>query len=339
MGTDLSGIINSTPISLEYLAGRKIAIDAYNALYQFLSTIRQRDGTPLMDYNGKVTSHLSGIFYRTTRLIGLGIRPIYVFDGKPSELKRKTIEARSKVREDARKEWADALHKGDMEKARTKAQASSKLTNSMIEDSKHLLGLMGVPCIQAPGEGEAQASYLALKGEAYACASQDYDALLFGSPLLVKNFTMSGRRKLPRKDTYVDVMPELIDLNQNLTNLGITREKLIWMALLIGTDFNEGVKGIGAKKAYKIVKDSSTLNEVISKSGGEFEVDPEELQKFFMDPAVTDSDFDKGEFVQKELREFLKSRAFSPERIENSLKTLNRSYNDKGVQSRLDTFQ
>jgi len=292
-----------------------------------------------MDYNGKVTSHLSGIFYRTSRLMALGISPIYVFDGKPSVLKRSTIEARSKVRDDARRQWKDALQKGDMEKASMKAQASSRLTREMVEDSKRLLSHMGVPYMQAPSEGEAQAAFLATNGEAYACASQDYDALLFGSPLLVRNFTMSGRRKLPRKGIYTEVVPQLIDLQENTSSLGLTRQKLIWIALLVGTDFNDGVKGIGPKKAYKLVKECSTLDELMKKSGGEFEVDLGEVEALFLTPPMSEAPMEPGQFDLKELRDFLSSRAFSPERVENTINAISRAHREKGVQSRLDTFE
>jgi flap endonuclease-1 len=338
MGTDLSGLIASTPISLDSLAGKKIAIDSYNALYQFLSIIRQRDGTPLMDYNGKVTSHLSGLFYRTSKLLELGIRPIYVFDGKPSELKSATLAARAKVRSEAREKWKEALEKGDIEQARTKAQGASRLTREMVEESKKLLFLMGVPYLQAPGEGEAQAAILSCNGGAYAAASQDYDALLFGASLLIKNFTMSGKRKLPKKDIYVEVEPELIDLQKNLSLLGITRQKLIWMGMLVGTDFNEGVHGIGPKKAYKLVKECSSLSELVSKSSANFEVDPQALEDFFMHPLASDSPIEEGEFDAKGLREFLVSRAFSQERVQNTIGSILKSHNEKGIQSRLDSF-
>ncbi len=339
MGVDFSGVIESAPIALDQLAGKKVAVDAYNALYQFLSIIRQRDGTPLMDYNGKVTSHISGLFYRTARLLELGIRPVYVFDGPPPVLKRKTLALRQTIKEEARKEWKEAIERGDYETARSKAQATSRLTREMVEESKQLLSLMGVPHIQAPSEGEAQASALVLSGQAYACASQDYDSLLFGAPLLVKNFTMSGRRKLPKKDIYVEVEPELIDLGKNLSSLGITRQKLIWMGLLVGTDFNEGVHGIGPKKAYKLVKECSTLEEVIAKSSAVFEVEPMELENLFLHPDVKEFEIPNMIPDQKGLEQYLASRAFSPERVKNTIASISKSQSEKGIQSKLDAFE
>ena len=339
MGVDLSGVIESAPISLDQLAGKKIAVDAYNALYQFLSIIRQRDGTPLMDYNGKVTSHISGLFYRTARLLEMGIRPVYVFDGPPPALKRRTLIERQAIKEEARREWKEAVERGDLEAARSKAQATSRLTREMVEESKPLLTLMGVPHVQAPSEGEAQASALVLSGQAYACASQDYDSLLFGAPFLVKNFTMSGRRKLPKKDIYVEVEPELIDLGKNLSSLGLTREKLIWMGILVGTDFNEGVYGVGPKKAYKLVRECSSLEEAIAKSGANFEVEPNDLANLFLHPDVKEFAIPELAPDPKELEHYLASRAFSPERVRNTISAISKAISEKGVQSKLDAFE
>lgn len=133
---------------------------------------------------------------------------------------------------------------------------TARLTNEMIEQSKILLDYMGVPYINAPGEGEAQASYLVKKGDAYACASEDYDSLLFGSNVLVKNLSITGRRKLPNKPVYVKIRPERIFLDKTLSSLGINQDQFIALGLLVGTDFNNnGIPGIGPKKALKLVKE------------------------------------------------------------------------------------
>ena len=255
MGIDLSDIVEPRPCALKDFKARTIAIDGYNALYQFLSSIRQADGTPLTDSRGRVTSHLSGTFHRTANILEAGIRPVYVFDGKPNPLKAGTLQERRQRKERARAQWEEALKAGDMETARTKAQQTSKLTRDMVKQAKDLLDHMGVPWVDAEEDGEAQASYMAIKGEVYAAASQDYDSLLFGAPLLVRNLTLSGRRKMPRRNVYVDVVPEILKLSEVLAVLGITREQLVDMGVLMGTDFNQGVKGIGPKKALKLVKE------------------------------------------------------------------------------------
>src|SRR3990172_8979974 len=259
MGVDLSDLVTATPRTLEDLRGRSIAIDAFNTLYQFLSIIRQPDGTPLMDHQGRVTSHLSGIIYRTTNLLAVGIQPAFVFDGRPPTLKARTVEARGEVKRKAEREWQDALEKGDLARARTKAMQTSRLTGEMVGQSKRLLELLGLPWVQGPSEGEAQAAHIARQGDAWAAASQDYDSFLFGAPVLVRNLALSGKRKLPRKDVYVDVTPEQSDLAVALAKLGLTREQLVDLGILIGTDFNDGVKGIGPKKALALISRHRTI--------------------------------------------------------------------------------
>lgn len=240
MGVPIGDLVPRKEIDLENLYGKKIAIDALNAIYQFLSTIRQRDGTPLMDSKGRITSHLSGLFYRTINLMEAGIKPAYVFDGKPPEFKRKELEKRREAREEAELKWKEALAKGNLEEARKYAQRATKVNEMLIEDAKKLLQLMGIPIIQAPSEGEAQAAYMASKGDVYASASQDYDSLLFGAPRLIRNLTITGKRKMPGKDVYVEIKPELVVLDEVLKELKITREKLIELAILVGTDYNPG---------------------------------------------------------------------------------------------------
>ena len=285
MGIVLSDIVTPEARTLEDFSGKVLAIDAFNTLYQFLAIIRQPDGTPLMDHEGRITSHLSGLIYRLSNFVAAGIRPVFVFDGEPPRLKARTIHARGEIKERAEREWKEAIEIGDLKTARTKAMQTSRLTGEMVAQSKRLLGLLGIPVVQAPSEGEAQASAMARSGTAYAAASQDYDALLFGSPRLVKNLAITGRRKLPRKDVYVDVQPEEILLDATLGSLGVTREQLVDMALLIGTDFNEGVKGIGPKKALGLIRKHGSLEPALV----ELDVDIEskdEVRRIFLEPRV-----------------------------------------------------
>jgi len=285
MGINLADIVISEPRTLEDFSGKILAIDAFNTLYQFLAIIRQPDGTPLMDHQGRVTSHLSGIIYRVSNFVAAGIKPAFVFDGEPPRLKARTIVARGEIKRRAEREWREAVEIGDLATARTKAMQTSRLTGEMVDQSKRLLDLLGVPWVQAPAEGEAQASAMARTGVAYAAASQDFDSLLFGSPRLVKNLAITGRRKLPRKDVYVDVQPEEISLEATLANLGITREQLVDMGLLIGTDFNEGVKGIGPKKALALVKKHGSLEPALEELGVEIE-SKDEVREIFLKPNV-----------------------------------------------------
>ncbi|MHA1583566.1 MAG: flap endonuclease-1 [Candidatus Baldrarchaeia archaeon] len=291
MGVNLRGIVKAKEITLMDLRGKAISIDAYNALYQFLAIIRQPDGTPLKDSQGRITSHLSGLLYRTVNLVENGIKPVYVFDGKPPELKAMEIERRKTVKEEAVKKYEEALARGDLEVARMYAQATSVLTENMVNQAKKLLDLMGIPYVQAPSEGEAQAAYMAKKGDVFACGSQDYDSLLFGAPRLVRNISITGRRKLPRKNVYIEVKPELIVLDEVLKDLGISREQLIDIAILVGTDYNpEGIKGIGPKKALTLIKQYGSLEKALKHiPGASFPVDPKEIKEIFLKPQVTDS--------------------------------------------------
>lgn len=291
LGVNLRKLVPKTIVDLKALSGKSIAIDAYNALYQFLAIIRQPDGTPLKDHSGRITSHLSGLFYRTANLIELGIKPIYVFDGEPPALKEAEIKRRTKLKEEALVKYEKAIQEGRIEEARMYAQATSTLKDYMAEDAKRLLGLMGVPWVQAPSEGEAQAAYLTKKGHANYCASQDYDSLLYGAPMLVRNVTISGRRKLPRKPVYVEIKPEVVELKRVLKELGITHEQLVDIGILIGTDYNpEGVKGIGPKKALTLIKTYGSLENLLPRlKEAEFPVPPERIREIFLKPKVTDN--------------------------------------------------
>lgn len=289
MGVQIRDIVARKKTRLQYLSGKSVAIDAHNTLYQFLSIIRSFDGRPLMDGAGHVTSHLSGLLYRTMNFIKLGIKPVYVFDGKPPVLKKREIARRINVKKKAEKKYQKALSEGRLEDARMYSQATARLTNFMVEDSKRLLILMGIPWIQAPSEGEAQIAYMASSGKVWAAASQDYDALLFGASRLVRNIAISGRRKLPRKKVYVEVEPEIIELEQMLKKLDISLEQLVVLAILVGTDFNpNGIKGIGPKRALSLVRKHRTFEAVVKQFDASlFPVDPQEIMDIFLKPKVT----------------------------------------------------
>ncbi len=336
MGVDLRELIPESARrhihDLRELSGKVIALDAYNALYQFLSAIRQPDGTPLMDSKGRITSHLSGLFYRTINLVEYGIKPLYVFDGKPPEIKAAEIEKRRAVKEEAEKKYREALAQGRAEEARKYAQIASKLTNEMVEDAKRLLTAMGIPWIQAPSEGEAQAACITAKGDAWATGSQDYDSLLFGAPRLVRNLTMHGKRKLPGKDVYVEIKPEVIELDKVLKALGITREQLIDIAILIGTDYNpDGVPGVGPKTALKIIKAYGSLEKALKTiPSSVFPVDPLKIKDIFLNPpCIYDYRVEWREPDESAVIQILvEEHDFSKERVQNALQRLKRAYRE-----------
>ena len=265
MGVNLGDLAERRTLQWSELSGKVVAVDAYNTLYQFLSSIRGADGSLLTDTKGRVTSHLTGLFYRSVKWLENGVKPVFVFDGKPPELKRKTLDGRRERKIQAEQARKEALDSGDLESARMYSQATSKLTPEMAGQAKQLLSALGIPVLQAPSEGEAQAAELVRAGLAWASASQDYDSLLFGCPRLVRNLSTSGRRKMPRRNEYMDVEPELIELESVLSTSHLSREQLVWLGMLVGTDFNEGVMGVGPKKALKLVFGAQSFKEVLAR--------------------------------------------------------------------------
>jgi len=327
MGVALRDILVEYKVAVDWdsLPG-VAAIDAHNALYQFLSIIRQPDGTPLMDHQGRITSHLSGIFFRNLNFIEKGVRPVYVFDGSPPEFKSVTISQRRQVRAEAGEKWAAALREGEIAEAYKQARSSSRIDTNVLTTSKDLLGLMGIPCVQAPSEGEAQAACLVKRGDALYVASQDYDTLLFGGPRLVRNLTVSGKRKVHGR--MVAVNPERIVLDEVLQGLNLTREQLIEIGILVGTDFNPGVEGIGPKKGLKIVQNGE-FDAFIAGKLPEF--DPNPVKDFFLNPPVT-SRYDL-KWEQPDTEAIVKMLCieydFSEERVRKALEVLTRESGQK----------
>ena len=263
MGVDFGDSIPREKIRLEDIAGWTLAVDGYNTLYQFLAIIRGMDGGHLKDAQGRVTSHISGLFYRNVNLLELGMKLVYVFDGKPPELKTEEIRRRSEQRREAKDQYLRALQSGDMAQARKFAEASTVLRRDMVADAKSLLDAMGIPWVDAPSEGEAQASTMAMEGTVKAVASQDHDSIVFGAPTLVRNVTISGKRRLPSKGIVINVVPERITLASVLSATGLTRDQLVDFAILLGTDFNpDGFEGVGPVTALKYLKKYGRLEEI-----------------------------------------------------------------------------
>jgi flap endonuclease-1 len=289
MGVLLTPIIVKEPVELSDLRGHRLAVDGNGELYQFLALIRLRDGSPLRDSHGRITSHLSGLFYRVTRLIAdHRMELVFVFDGKPPSLKSAEIERRRTIKERYDAEHAEALQAGDLAKAYSKATMTSRLSRAMVEEAKELLSLMGIPVVQAPAEGEAQAAHMAARGSVWAAASKDYDCLLFGAPRLLRFLTISGKEFLPSKASFRPITPELIDAVRMLQHYGVTREQLIDLAILVGTDFNEGIKGIGPKKALKLVLDFGSIENMPAEVRDGVGPAVTEVRRIFLHPEVTD---------------------------------------------------
>jgi len=310
-------------------------VDAHNVLHQFLALIRTPLGHPLIDPEGRVTSHLVGLAFRSTRLIAdYGIWPIYIFDGRPPRLKQVEIEKRRGVRLRAEREYLEALARGDYATAFSKAVMTGRLTAEMIEDAKRLLVLLGIPWIQAPSEGEAQAAYMTARGDAWAVNSRDYDSLLFGAPRLVRYVTIQGEEYLPSKGIARRLEPEFIELGELLSRLGLRREQLIDVAILIGTDFNEGVRGIGPKKAVRLIREHGSLEGLPEELQAQLPENYEEIKELYLHPEVLEDYEVRWSPPEEEgLRRFLcDERGFSPRRVETLIARMRRALGQRRLE-------
>lgn len=328
MGVNLTELMNRKQISIADLSEKVIVIDAQNHLYQFLSTIRAKDGSLLRDSSGNVTSHLTGLFARTTNLMSRNLKLAYVFDGKAPDLKRAEVERRVALKMDAQKKFEAATESENIEDMKKYASRTSRLTKEMIDEAKALLNALGIPCIQAPSEGEAQAAHMVRKGDAYAIASQDADALLFGADRVIRYLSVTGKKKLPGKFSSIATPPELITLKDTLHDLQINQDQLIVLSMLTGTDFNVGgIKGIGPRKALLLVKKHGTdFESVFSevKWSESFNTSWKEVFETFKNMPVSDEySLSWRDINENTLKEVLIDRHnFSKERIDKSIEEL-----------------
>lgn len=347
MGVKINELVKDIKgtITFENLFNKRVGIDAFNTIYQFLAIIRGRDGELLKDYQGNITSHLSGLFYRTINFLENGIKPIYVYDGKPSSLKLDVILERRERKAEATVKMEEAKKKGDIVSVRKFAQATSKLNDEMLDDSKKLLIYMGVPVVQAISEGEAQIAYMVNKGDIWASASQDYDTLLFGAKRLLRNFAVTRSRKVG--DTTVPLDIEWILIDKLLEKLNLSLEQLIEMGILIGTDFFEGIEGVGQKTAYNLIKEYGSIknlnasNVKVRKKTIDLDMDLiDRVKDIFQNPLVETNYLPlKEEKTQySKIEEFLiEERNFSESRVKNALERLKKK-DTASKQTSLDHF-
>ncbi len=337
MGIAFKDLIPKKEIDIKDLKGKILIVDTYNILYQFLSSIRARDGSLLTDSKGNITSHLIGLFSRTTNLIRYDLKLVFVFDGKPPALKQRERERRKESKIQAQKEYEKAKTKEDLDLMKKYAARTTVLSSEMVEDAKKIIQYLGLPIVQAPSEGEAQAVYIAKK-EKGLVVSQDYDSLLYGTPQLIRNLSILGKRKQTNKLSYTTVKPEIIDLDEVLNSLTIDLDQLIAMAMLIGTDYNPGgIKGIGPKNALILVKkykkDFDNLFKEV-KWNNFFDFEWKEVYGLFKKMPVTDDYELKWKSINtKELKEFLLKHDFSEERIDSTLEKLEKKENSKKQKS------
>ncbi|MFW6230657.1 MAG: flap endonuclease-1 [Nanoarchaeota archaeon] len=342
MGVKIRDLIKPKTIEYADLYNKILAVDAFNMLYQFITTIRQPDGSPLTDENGKVTSHLIGLFYRLSNLIKMNMKLVFVFDGESPELKKQERDRRKDLKSEAQRKYDEAKEAENVEGMKKYAGRTSVLTKEMIAEAKELITALGIPIVQAPSEGEAQAAHMVAQGDAYAVMSQDADSLLFGASRVVRNLSISQRRKKTSKIGYDKVLPELITADDVFEDLQISKEQMIILGMLVGTDFNiGGIKGIGPKNALKLVKEyEKRWDELFAhvEWSSFFDTEWKDVYRVFTEmPVNEDYDLSWSGVDGTEVKRILvREHAFSDERVDKVLQDIGES--DIGKQKGLNDF-
>ena len=339
MGVNLKDLFDRKNISLQDLSGKIITIDTFNMLYQFLTTIRTRDGQLLTDHNGNVTSHLIGILSRSSAFLENNIKPIFVFDGKPPALKLEERHRRAALKNIAVQKYEEAVEAKNIENMKKFGARTARLDNQMINDAKKLIQLLGLPIIEAPSEGESQCARIVKNGDAWAVASQDYDSLLQGTPRLIQNLSLSGKRKIKGVLGSIPISPVIIELEENLKKHNLTQDKLIALSLLVGTDYNYGgIHGIGPKKALKIVQEYKEMSDIFIavKWKEHFDIEWQELFNLIKNIPVTDEyNINFGKILIDELYSFLvDEHDFDKVRVNkaiNMFASVNKQRDQKGL--------
>jgi len=270
MGIAISELIPKKEISLQELKGKKLAVDASPVIYQFLASIRQPDGTPLMDSKDQITSHIMGLSTRIPKLMENGLKLAFVFDGKPPKMKYGESQLREQRKRKAEDKLEEAFQEGDTESIVKYKKQTIRITKDIVKDSEEFVRALGLPVIRAPSEAEAQAAFMAEQNDVFAIVSQDHDSLLYNTPRMIRNITVSPKKKI--KGTYISVNPEMIELSEVLKKLKINQDQLIALAILVGTDYNPGgVKRIGPKTALKLVQEHKSFEKIFANVEADFD--------------------------------------------------------------------
>jgi len=316
--------------------GRKVAVDASMSLYQFLIAVRN-EGAQLTSSDGETTSHLMGFFYRTIRMVENGIKPVYVFDGKPPTMKAGELEKRHERREVAQKAMDQAAETGDVQEVDKQARRLVKVSKSHVEEAMKLLGLMGIPFVHAPCEAEAQCAALQKSGKVFAVATEDMDALTFGTGVLLRHLTFSEARKMPIKEFYLEKV---------LQALEFTMDEFIDLCILLGCDYCDSIKGIGPKRAVELIKQHRSLENILEKMDKKKYTVPEtwpyqQARRLFKEPEIQEADTveliwsapDEEALVAYMCGE----KGFQEDRVRNGCKKLQKA-RQTSTQGRLDNF-
>mmetsp|Transcript_27356 Transcript_27356/g.38172 ORF Transcript_27356/g.38172 Transcript_27356/m.38172 type:complete len:373 (-) Transcript_27356:107-1225(-) len=319
--------------------GRKVAIDASMSLYQFLVAVRSGpDAQMLTNEAGEVTSHLQGLFHRTIRIMDSGLKPVYVFDGKPPQLKAGELANRKESKEKAKAELKKAEESGTQEEVNKFKRRLVRVTKEQNEDCKKLLRLMGVPFVNASGEAEAQCAALCKAGLVYGTATEDMDALTFGTPILLRHLTFSEARKLPIVE---------INLKRALEDMEYTMDQFIDFCILCGCDYTLAIRGIGPKSAYKLIKEHKNIETVLENINKEkYKINKEaflfqEARALFKNPDVVDVGADEIKWIDPDEEGVVKflcnEKGFEESRVRKAVQRLKKA-KGKGSQKRLESF-
>jgi len=326
-----------TEVELKNLFGRKIAVDASMSLYQFLIAVRPDAINTLTDEAGETTSHLQGLFQRTIRMVVNGIKPVYVFDGKPPTLKTEELDKRREKREEAEEGKKEAIEVGDKESVSKFSKRTVKVTRQHNEEAKKLLRLMGIPVLEAPCEAEAQCAAMTKAGLVYATASEDMDSLTLGTPILIRHLTFSEARKMPIKE---------IHLNRALEEMKLTVDQFIDLCILLGCDYCDSIKGIGPVRAFELIKKYGSLEEIIENLDTKKYPIPENfdfvaVRKLFKEPEVMNTSQIELKWTDPDedglLRFLVNEKGFSEERVKSGIVKLKKS-RATSVQDRLTSY-
>ena len=325
-------------VPIEQLLGRTIAIDASMQIYQFLVAIRHM-GNSLVDADGNTTSHLSGLLSRTLYFIQAGIRPVYVFDGKPPEMKSGELQKRAERRQEAEKSLEEAIEKGDQEEIDRFTRRTVKLDPQHVEECKKLLTLMGIPFVQAPCEAEAECAALCRARIVDATATEDMDALAHATPILLRHLTHK-KKKADDDDSVIE-----INFSKVLEDSGLNREQFVDFCILCGCDYCDSIKNIGSTRAYELIQQYGSIEEILKNIDQTKYPVPEDFdyvsaRELFFNHEV-DTNYTKFTIKKPDeegLKQFLvEEKGFSPSRVDQTILKLSKNKSG-GQQKRMDSY-
>ena len=339
MGVKIQDLIIRTPLEISQLAGKTMAIDGPNiifSLFSFSYKNQQFDLTNTMtDRTQRVISHLYGLLYRVNFFYHKKILPLFCFDGRVSDLKRMITKDQLQDFRVTRQWYQEAMAQGNLKRAREIALGKEFLWSNIIDESKQLLNALGVPYIDSPASAESQCAYLVNSQIVQYANSQDFDSLLFGCPRTIQNLSKSLKRKVQGKWIYTKVTPYLVDLHSILQTLQLDQFQLVDLALLIGTDYNSGVKNIGPKTALFLIKKYHSLEEFMRSEKQKYDFSHltqeiiDRVRKIFLFPDVLETIGslqwelpNKGKVIEL----LCEDHRLNKERVENNLKKVIQNY-------------